>query len=204
LKGACSTGFAISLSQIVEWLPIFFMIHSLGAAQQQRQDTPSLTKWIGLSTSSTLLTEVASLLGLSLSDSTALANRRPFKGSSGLLCRLQPNENIKKIAFQTEILLPVVAQELIGSEVQRLLLLQRTLADSLSWDLGLAPEGLLRLRCFSWFEQAQAIVAAFDFGNLLGIEVVSEIFGIESEPDAVALETRFEALSTVLRRSSAR
>jgi hypothetical protein len=113
-------------------------------------------------------------LGLPTTDAHLLAQGERFATPSGLLCRLSMTQDEQGALAQIEMLLPVVALELAGAEVLRLLQIQAW-ALSEGWWLSATPDSTLQLSSIRWFTTPDETAVALQQLNLLGLDVVHGI-----------------------------
>jgi hypothetical protein len=124
---------------------------------------------------SQFLAHLAMLLGWPDPKADGLLSDSPFKGPSGLPCRLRMNEDTEAIAIRPEVMLPIAAIELFGSETAHLLTYQARLITDIGWFVGLSPEGLLQLSSIGWFEKPEQVALALDLGNALATALMEEM-----------------------------
>lgn len=116
------------------------------------------------------MSQLALQLGLSAGDGPSLVAPRLFTGPAGLACRVHLQES--EPAVRPEALLPMAAQELAGTEVQRLLSVQSLVLSELGWYLTTSPEGLLQLSSLSWISDPIDAATALDLANGVGLAVI--------------------------------
>lgn len=116
------------------------------------------------------MSQLALQLGLAAEDGPSLVAPRLFTGPAGLACRVHLQEN--EPAVRPETLLPMAAQELAGTEVQRLLSVQSLVLSELGWYLTTSPEGLLQLSSLTWIDNPVDAATALDLANGVGLAVI--------------------------------
>ncbi|KQV95762.1 hypothetical protein [Rhizobacter sp. Root1221] len=124
------------------------------------------------------LSQLATHLGLPPSDGEALVPPRFFTGPAGLACRLHLHHG--EAAVLPEALLPISAAELMGPQVERLLLVQGAVLSEFGWHLGVSPEGLLQLSCMTWIDSPYDAATALDLANGVGIAVMQSLLRDDS------------------------
>lgn len=117
------------------------------------------------------MSQLALQLGLSAQDGDALIAPHLFTGPAGLACRVHLQEGDPP-AVRPEALLPMSAQELAGSDVQRLLAVQSIVLGELGWFLTTSPEGLLQLTSLAWINDPVDAATALDLVNGVGMAII--------------------------------
>lgn len=95
--------------------------------------------------SSQMISEMASLVGLSNELTLKLISGEPLIGPTGLLCFLHQTKQNNRPAVFPEIAIPISAQELAGDDVVRLLGVQETLLREFGWRISMASIGLISI-----------------------------------------------------------
>jgi hypothetical protein len=121
-------------------------------------------------------------LNLPTAQAHHLAQGEPFVGPSGLLCRLQVEQDETGVLVQPVMVLPLSAAELSGDEVVRMLQLQEWTLAELSWWLGISDEGLLQLTSTRWCETPDEACDALNLVNTMGPNMVRAIVLNEEAP----------------------
>ncbi|MEO6921579.1 MAG: hypothetical protein ABI171_21440 [Collimonas sp.] len=119
------------------------------------------------------LSQIAVMLGISPKDCATLVAPATFTGRAGLICRFQLLDN--ECAVCPEVLLPLSAGELMGTEVVLLLDMQRALLTEFGWYLGTSAEGILQISPTTWIDDAHAAVLALDLINGAGVEALQQL-----------------------------
>ncbi|WP_157572219.1 hypothetical protein [Hydrogenophaga taeniospiralis] len=117
------------------------------------------------------MSRLALQLGLPVEDGDALIAPHLFTGPAGLACRVHLQEGDPP-AVRPEALLPMSAQELAGSDVQRLLAVQSIVLGELGWFLTTSPEGLLQLTSLAWINDPVDAATALDLVNGVGMAIL--------------------------------
>ena len=114
-------------------------------------------------------------MGLPGNSEKLLAGFVTFRGRHGFLCRL-PLETASLVpAVRLEVLLPIVARDLCGADIERLLALQQALVLELGWVFSLSTEGWVQLSPAVAIDSPAAVVAAMDLGQALGLRAIDEL-----------------------------
>lgn len=146
--------------------------HSLSHAAHVRHPAVISTLPGSLTNAQTdFMSRLALQLGLSAKDGDALIAPHLFTGPAGLACRVHLQDGDPP-AVRPEALLPMSAQELAGSEVQRLLAVQSIVLGELGWFLTTSSEGLLQLTSLAWINDPVDAATALDLANGVGMAII--------------------------------
>lgn len=146
---------------------------STHTAQERWRPTAGVPPVPMTATQADFMSQLALQLGLSPTEGASLIAPHLFTGPAGLACRLHLLHG--EAAVRPEALLPLAAQELAGSEVQRLLAVQSLVLGELGWHLCTSPEGLLQLSSLAWIDDPADAATALDLANGVGLAVLNAL-----------------------------